>query len=249
MRYENVFITGASSGIGAGLAEKLVARGARVYAAARRMDRLEELSAATADSPGELIPVQLDVNDTGAVIEAIRGADEETDGLDLVIANAGVGRIRNGRKLTWEDVSPVLQTNVLGASATLTAALPAMIERGRGQLVAISSLAGLRGLPRNAAYSASKAALSTFLESLRVDLNGTGIYVTCVHPGFIKTPMTEDNKSYMPLLMEEDAAVSKIMKGIDRRKTVVEFPWLLAKLVRFLRFLPDRAYDFVARLT
>jgi short-subunit dehydrogenase len=249
MDYRNALITGASSGLGAGLALRLAARGTRVFAVARREDRLAQLATdAAAAGDGEIVPVVLDVCDTAAVAETVRRVDTESGGLDLVVANAGLGRSRPARKLSWEkDVERLLQVNVMGAIATLTAALPAMVVRNRGHLVGISSLAGLRGLPQNAAYSASKAALSTFLESLAIDLDKTGIAVTCVNPGFVKTEMTATNKGPMPFLMELDDAVDVILDGIDKRRTLIEFPWSLTQLARALRAMPDRAYQRLAR--
>ncbi|MFW5879058.1 MAG: SDR family NAD(P)-dependent oxidoreductase [Myxococcota bacterium] len=248
MPERNVFITGASSGLGAGMARRLAESGARVHAAARRGDLLEELARGAAGAAGEIVPVAIDVTDTDALVERIRGIDEEVGGLDLVIANAGVGRNRSGRRLDWEnDVAPLLKTNVVGAIATLTAVLPRMVERRRGHLVGVSSLAGFRGLPRSATYSASKAAVTIFLESLRTDLAGTGVKVTCIHPGFIKTPMTDKNDFTMPFMLDCDEAVSLVLEGIERGACVVEFPRKLAWATKALRVLPDAAYQQIAR--
>jgi short-subunit dehydrogenase len=240
-------VTGASSGLGAGLARRLALRGTRVYAAARRRDRLEALAAEIGPGPGAIVPVVLDVADTAAVVDAVRRLDEESGGLDLIVANAGLGTTRHASKLTWErDVEPVLRTNVLGACATLTAALPGMVARGRGHLVGVSSLAAARGLPTSAAYSASKAALTIFLEGLRVDLARTGVRVTAIHPGFVRTEMTAQNRFPMPFLMELEPALDAILEGIDRGRRDVSFPWPLAAATRLSRFVPDAAFDRLA---
>jgi len=222
----------------------LVAEGYRVHALARRKEKLDELR----DALGEgLIPVVGDVSDTSALVAQIRQIDEDCGGLELVIANAGIGMNRPATKLSWESwVEPVLQINVLGAIATLTAVLPKMVERDRGQLVGISSIAAMRGLPQTGAYSASKAALSTFLETLRIDLAGTGLSVTTIEPGFVKTPLTDKNKSPMPFLMELDDAVAIMRKAILKRKSFCSFPWQLATLGKVGRVTPRCLYERVA---
>jgi len=244
MDYQNAFVSGASSGLGAGLVRRLAARGTHVYAAARRKDRLEALAAEC--EPGTVTPVVLDVADTAKVVKTLRKIDADCEGLDLVVANAGIGGQKRATRLTWEhEIEPVLMTNVLGAFATLTAVLPKMVERDRGHLVGVGSLAGYRGLPGTAAYSASKAALSTYLETLRIDLRRTGIRVTAIEPGFVKTELTEGSKSPMPFLMDLDAAVDRIVRAIDCETPVRAFPWQLATAVRFARILPRSIYDHV----
>jgi short-subunit dehydrogenase len=121
--------------------------------------------------------------------------------------------------------------------------LPEMVEQGSGQLVAISSLAAYRGLPKSGAYCASKAALSAYFESLRIDLRGTGVDVTIIHPGFIKTPVTEGRAAKMPYLMELDDAVKKIIRAIETRKKSYAFPWQLASIVRAAMLFPIPLYD------
>jgi short-subunit dehydrogenase len=118
-----------------------------------------------------------------------------------------------------------------------------MIKQGSGQLVAVSSLAAYRGLPKSAAYCASKAALSAFFESLRVDLRETGVGVTIIHPGFIKTPLTAGRHAQMPYLMELDDAIKKILGAIEARKKSYAFPWQLATISRFGMLLPPSLYD------
>jgi short-subunit dehydrogenase len=168
--------------------------------------------------------------------------------LDLVVANAGVGYFTQGRDLDWEGVKRLLDVNVAAACVTVSAALPAMVARGEGTVAAVSSLAGFRGLPGNAAYSASKAALRTFMESLRVDLRASGVRVVTICPGFVKTPMTARNRFAMPFLMELDDAVEVMARGLERGDAEVVFPWQLGWLVRALASLPRGAYERVAGL-
>jgi short-subunit dehydrogenase len=244
--YRTAFVTGASSGIGAVLCKRLSELGLEVVLAARREAELHELAREIAADGGKAHVCPLDVADPLAVTETMRRIDDELGGIDLVVANAGVGKTRWSGKLRWEDCAPTIGVNVVGASATLTALIGRMVKRQRGHLVGISSLAAYRGLPRNAAYCASKAFLSTFLESLRVDLGTTGVVVTDIRPGFVKTPMTEGNAK-MPFLMEVDRAAQEIVDAIAARKGVHAFPLALALGVRSVATLPNAIYDHFAR--
>ncbi|MCI0572893.1 MAG: SDR family NAD(P)-dependent oxidoreductase [Myxococcaceae bacterium] len=244
--YRNVLITGASSGLGRGLAAWFAKRGATVYAAARRAEQLAQLAHEVEGGPGRVEPVTLDVADSTRTVEVVRELDRKCGGLDLVVANAGVGAYTSGRRMDWGAVERILKVNVEGAAATLCAALPSMVERRRGHLVGISSLAGLRGVPRFAAYSASKAFLSTFLESLRLDLHGTGVNVTCLYPGYVKSEMTAQNTS-MPFLLETEDAVERMGRAIERGEEVFLFPWQAATAMRLVRTLPRPLYDRVMR--
>ncbi|HSP78973.1 MAG TPA: SDR family NAD(P)-dependent oxidoreductase, partial [Myxococcaceae bacterium] len=150
MDYRTALVTGASSGMGRGLALWFARKGVKVYAAARRHDNLVALADQARASGATIEPVELDVADPEATLARIRELDEACGGLDLVIANAGVGRETNARRLEWERVKQLLDVNVTGAAATLCAVLPRMVERDRGHLVGVASLAGWRGLARNA---------------------------------------------------------------------------------------------------
>ena len=136
--------------------------------------------------------------------------------------------------------------NVLGAVNSVAAVMPEMVERKQGRLVAISSLAAYRGLAKSAAYCASKAALSSYFESLRIDLRHTGVGVTIIHPGFIKTDLTAGRHAKMPYLMELDDAVKKIVSAIEREKKSYAFPWKLATIVRGFMLMPPTMYDWIA---
>ena len=136
--------------------------------------------------------------------------------------------------------------NVIGAVNTVAAVLPEMAARGSGHLVAISSLSAYRGLRKSAAYCASKASLSAFFESIRIDLIGSGVDVTIIHPGFIKTPLTAGRQAQMPFLMEVDYAVNKMIRAIEKRKKSYAFPWQLATIVRLGMIMPNFMYDRIA---
>ncbi|HEX6284329.1 MAG TPA: SDR family NAD(P)-dependent oxidoreductase, partial [Pyrinomonadaceae bacterium] len=187
---KTVMITGASSGIGKGLALEIAARGGRVGLLARREDVLNEIVDQIRSRNGTAIAIAADVRDPKAVRAAADRIRSELGPIDVMIANAGVGATKHASELDPDQVAEVININVLGAVNSVSAVVPEMVERGSGHLVAISSLAGYRGLAKSAAYCASKAALSSFFESLRIDLRHTGVTVTIIHPGFIKTPLT-----------------------------------------------------------
>jgi len=235
-------VTGASSGIGAALAKQLAAQGITVALAARRRDALQEVADSITEAGGQASVHPVDVADPEATLAAVRAADDALDGLDLVVANAGVGKGLWSGKLTWEDCAQVLAVNVAGATATLVAALPRMVERKRGHLVGISSIAGLRGLPKFAVYSGSKAYLSTFLEGLRVDLRGVGIAVTDVRPGYVRTPLTADNAA-LPFAVTAEDAAQRICKAIRSRRSVLTFPLPMAAGARTMAALPNVLFD------
>ncbi len=238
-----VFITGASSGIGRALALELGRRGARVGLFARRAELLIEAAEEIERTGGKALALPGDVRDAAALEDAARRMREHWGHIDVLVANSGVGVVAPASGLRAGDVADVISVNTLGVVNSVAAVLPAMLERRSGHLVAISSLAAFRGLPKSAAYSASKAAVSTFFESLRVDLRGTGVDVTIIHPGFIKTPLTAGRKGKLLFLMELEDATRLIIRAIERRRRTYAFPWQLASLVRLIKFMPNALYD------
>ena len=243
MEHRTAFVTGASSGIGFELSKRLAKEGLEVGIAARREDELRKLAREIAEQGGRARVYPLDVADVEATTRALERADDEMGGVDLVVANAGIGNHRWSGKLSYRDCAPIIAVNVQGAVATLTALLSKMVERKRGHLVGISSLAQYRGMPYGATYSASKAFLSHFLEGMRVDLRGTGVAVTDVRPGFVRTPMTAPSPFPMPFLMDLDDAVETIVRGIRASSPIVAFPWQLATLMRAGTLMPTAIYD------
>jgi len=244
--FRHAFITGASSGLGRGLALHYARAGTTVYAAARRREALEALARET-DLQAAIVPVALDVCDAEAQEAAFRGAEAAVGGaFDLVVANAGVSEPSSARDLRWSAVRRVLDVNATAACVTVALALPAMISRGRGTVAVVSSLAGFRGLPGQGAYCASKAALQTFMESLRVDLRGTGVRAITINPGFVKTDMTAGNTFPMPFLMELPDAVKVMAAGLDAGRAVVSFPLPLYVAVKVLSALPRLIYEPLA---
>ena len=250
---KTVLITGASSGIGRGLATELARRGARVGLVARRADTLavivNEIDSANAAGPSgpRALALAGDVRDAASIRAAAERMLQEFGSIDVLVANAGIATSTDASELKADEVASVINVNVIGASNSVAAVLPEMLKRGQGQLVVISSLAAYRGLPKSAAYCASKAAVSAFFESLRLDLEPKGIAVTIIHPGFIKTPLTAGRQAKMPYLMELDDAVQKIVGVIERRKKSYAFPWQLASVVRAGMIMPNFMYDWISR--
>jgi short-subunit dehydrogenase len=240
-------ITGASSGIGRGLAVELGRRGAKLGLVARRAAKLAEVVRDIEAAGGKALALPGDVQSEESIRAAAGSLRAAFGPIDVLIANAGIGPTRDAAKFSATEVAGVINVNVIGASNSVAAVIPEMVARGSGQLVVISSLAAYRGLPRSAAYCASKAAVSAFFESLRLDLTPRGIDVTIIHPGFIKTPLTAGRDAQMPFLMELDDAVKKMARAIERRRKRYSFPWQLATIVRAGLIMPIFLYDQISR--
>ena len=236
-----VFITGASSGIGAALARHYAARGATLGLVGRRRDALDALARSL---PGEHAVYRLDVTAPAALAEAAADFNGRFGLPDVVIANAGVsvGTLTEeaGDLAAFERV---LRTNVLGMVATFQPFVAPMRERGDGRLVGIASVAGIRGLPGAGAYSASKAAVIAYLESLRVELHGSGVKVVTIAPGYIETPMTAVNDYPMPFMLPADEAARRFARAIDAGTGYTVIPWQMGVVAKLLRLLPNLLFD------
>ena len=197
--------------------------------------------------PGTVAHYPLDVSDERALASAARDFTGRFGAPDLVIANAGIGVGTHSDDLADVDkLRRVLEVNVTGLAATLAAFAPAMREAGKGTLVGIASVAGFRGLAGNGAYCASKSAAITWLESLRVELHGSGVSVVCICPGYIDTPMTRVNRYRMPFLMSADEAAPRFARAIAARRRLVVIPWQMALVSVLLRAMPGWLYDRLA---
>ncbi len=241
MRAPVVFVTGASSGLGAAFARHYAAQGATLGLAARRGEALQEL-AASLPARSHLYP--LDVTDAVALREA--GADfiARAGVPDVVIANAGV----SVGTLTEEadDLAAferVLAVNLTGMANTFHPFVAAMRVARRGRLAGIASVAGIRGIPGAGAYGASKAAAISYLESLRVELRGTGVKVVTLSPGYIATPMTDVNPYPMPFMLDADEAARRMARVIEAGRSYAVVPWQMAIVAKLMRLLPDALYD------
>lgn len=239
-----IFITGASSGIGAALAAHYAGRGAVLGLCARRLAPTQALLSSLG---GDGTCYEVDVTDA-RTLQAAASAFAQRFGVpDIVIANAGVG----AGTLTEnpEDIAvfrKIMETNVLGMVATFQPFVEAMRARTNGTLVGIASVAGFRGLPGGGAYSASKSAAITYLESLRVELHGSGVSVVTICPGYIRTPMTAANRYRMPFLIDAGVAAAKMARVIDAGRSFAVIPWQMALVSLVLRRLPRWLYDRLA---
>jgi short-subunit dehydrogenase len=240
---KRVFITGASSGIGAELARHYAREGAVVGLVGRRRDALQAVSEAL---PGDHPLYVVDVRDRAALHRA--AADFLAGGpVDIVIASAGISAGTLTEEL--EDFAvfeAIVATNLNATVATFEPFIASMKARGQGRLVGIASVAAVRGLPGAGAYSASKAAVRAYCESLRVELNQSGVRVVTLAPGFIRTPMTANNPYKMPFLMPVECFAAKAIRAIDRGVSYRVIPWQMGCVARLLAVIPDRLYDHFA---
>lgn len=234
-------VTGASSGIGWALAEALAADGCAVGLVARREGPLFELADRLRAAGGTAAVARADVGRQPEVEAAFAALRDRLGPPDLVVANAGVGKPTALDPVNVADVEEMFRVNTLGVVYAFTAALPDMLRRKAGHLVGVSSLAAYRGLPGESAYCASKAAVNAYLDGLRIHLRGTGVRVTTVCPGFVRTPMTEMvDPRHMPGLMDAPAAARRIVRAVKAGRKVYAFPWHVALLTKLSRWVPDR---------
>jgi NADP-dependent 3-hydroxy acid dehydrogenase YdfG len=240
-------VTGASGGLGREMARQLGRRGFRVAVTGRREAELQETAAIVGAAGGEALALVGSVVDPAVVASHAASVRENWGGLDWLVLNAGVGDAIDGLHFDAQRCHEVFATNVGGAVNWLGAVLPWLVEARSGTVAGISSLAAWRGLPRAAAYSASKAALATLLESVRVDLRGTGVRVVTVFPGFVRNrgvPTAAD--AGKPFLLDLEDGVRRILDGIDSGRAVVHFPRRLSWPMRYVvRNLPAGAYDWL----
>lgn len=240
-------ITGASDGIGRALAIELGRRGNKLVLIARRKALLEEVAHQVGVYGGQALTVCTDVRQHGDIEAAIRLGGDRFGPLDLVIANAALNRQEPPDQLSIDDLQAVIDVNLVAAIATLNCGLRVMLSQGHGHLVGIASVAGYRGLPRGAAYAASKAGLRSYMESLRLTYAQHGIRVTTISPGFVRTPMIEGATFPTPFCLEPDDAARRILLAIERERAEAVFPWQMALLVRLGAITPNWLYDRLLR--
>jgi short-subunit dehydrogenase len=234
-------ITGASSGIGWALAKALAAEGCKVGLVARRQEKLQALRDEIRQAGGTAVSSAADVGDRMQTVNAVRDLAAQLGPVDLLIANAGVGMPTRLEPMNMADIEEMFRVNTLGVIYAIEAVIADMLGRGRGHVAAVSSLAAYKGMPGESAYCASKAAVNTYLEGLRIHLRDRGIAVTTLCPGFVRTPMTAVNQFHMPWLLEAEEAARLILRALHRRRKVYNFPWQTSVLMKLTRWLPDWA--------
>lgn len=237
----NVFITGASSGIGEALAKEFAGRGATLGLVARRREPLDALAAAL---PGRHYVYASDVTDKDAMIGAAGAFERDAGGADIVIANAGISvGVKTEHYEDLAQFEKVLATNVLAMAYTFHAFIARMKSVRRGTLVGIASVAGIRGMPGSDAYCASKSAAITYLESLRVEMARHHVKVVTISPGFIRTPLTAKNPYRMPFLMDAADFAPRAADAIVAGARYRTIPWQMGVVAVLLRALPRALFD------
>jgi short-subunit dehydrogenase len=246
-----VVVTGAASGIGQELCRLFARRGARIGLIDREKRKLEAFADELRQTGIACSAVAVDVREREQVQDAVRQIVGALGPIDILIPCAGVCRASTADDLRISELEEIVRTNFLGTVYMIEAVLPSMLERKIGQIIGVSSLAGVRGIPYEPAYSASKAAVAAYLESLRSELKPRGITVTTVFPGYVQTPLLDEINGMMGADMSAgkafspNAAAARIMTGIERRSSYIYFPRLLGLSVRLTRLMPSRLYDRV----
>lgn len=239
MHAKVALITGASRGIGRNLALALAKRGVAVGLLARNQKDLDALKLEVEQFGVRACVVACDVAKRAQVHAAIETCVAELGPIDLLIANAGISKPLPAKRFDASVFTQVWDVNVRGAVYAIEPVLKSMLQRGAGHIVGISSLASYVAIPGHGAYCSSKVALSTLLAAMRTEVEKKGIAVSTICPGYIRTDMTATNEFKMPFLMDLDRATDIIMRGIEKRQRVVNFPWQLYLVVRLAALLPE----------
>ncbi|MBN1532964.1 MAG: SDR family NAD(P)-dependent oxidoreductase [Spirochaetes bacterium] len=241
----SILITGASSGIGRALAELYARKGARLGLMSRQKDKIEEIGNLLREGGTDVYAYTADVGDAGAMRRIAEDFIDKTNGVDVVIANAGI-RIEEDEDYSDSSISEkIMRTNFSGVINTFAPFLKTFKSTGKGHLVVISSIASFRGTQNSGLYSASKAAVNLWTESLRLRLKPFGIPVTTVYVGFVDTDMTSDIKFHMPGLISADEAARSIDYAIRHRMRHYTFPWQSKIIWNMLRIIPGTLYDWL----
>jgi short-subunit dehydrogenase len=239
-----IFITGASSGIGQALAARYAQAGWRLALVARRTEVLQAWVASQGLGSDRAAIFGADVADTEQIVAAGRRCIAECGLPDVVVACAGISvGMDTAVRADLEVMRELFAINNIGLAATFHPFLAPMRERQRGTLVGVASVAAIRGLPGHGAYSASKAGVVAYCESLRVECRGSGVSVVTLLPGYVATPLTARNSYSMPFLMEPEAFAERALRAIEAGTSYRVIPWPMGLLAKLLRLLPNRLYD------
>jgi len=239
-----VFITGASSGLGAALARHYAAEGHVLGLLARRGERLREL---VATLPGSHHLYVVDVCERQALHAAAEDFIQQVGHVDIVIASAGISAgTLTEQKDDFEVFKAIFETNVLATVATFEPFVLRMKQARAGTLVGIASVAGVRGLSGAGAYSASKSAVTTYCESLRLELKPFDVGVVTIAPGYIKTEMTAKNPYSMPFLLDAEVFATRAARAVERQDSYIVIPWQMGLVGKIMRALPNWLYDKLA---
>ena len=230
------WVIGASSGIGASVARELLSRGCRVAISARSEAGLREVA------QDRMFVAPVDITDGASIHAAASSVQKEFGELDIVIMVSGYWQQMSGQAFDYEVFAKHNDVNVLGLARCIAEVVPVMQRQGYGNFVGVSSVAGYRGMPGSSGYGPSKAGQLNLLESLRCDLQGTGVLVQTVSPGFVRTPMTDVNTFKMPFLIEADEAAKYIVDGIEKKKAEIVFPPKMMIAMKLARLIPTQLW-------
>jgi short-subunit dehydrogenase len=244
MKYNNktVLITGASSGIGKALSLAYAELGANVVLLARNADKLNELTEEIISKSGSAFSIPCDVTGFDKMKESIEIIIEKYKRIDIAFLNAGISGKTNFFDLDVEQLKEVYNTNIFGVMNGFKAITPYMVKEKSGIIAVTGSLADCRGLPNSGSYSSSKIAISHLVESAGIELKKYGIKIILIRPGFVESKMTEKNQYQMPYLMTAEKAAKIIIKGIEKNKSKISFPFPMVALTNIVKFIPDIIY-------
>jgi short-subunit dehydrogenase len=243
---KTIILTGASGGIGLELSKALANHKCNIALLSRRKEITDKLAADLANTGSKILSLKCDVTIKEDVKTCFDTIMREFGSIDSAILGAGVGFRTEVEEFSSEIAYKTFAVNVFGITNFLELLVPYFIKKKEGMIVGISSLADVRGFPNSAFYCSSKAAATILLESTRVELKKYNIKVLTVKPGFVKTPMTDQNEFKMPLLMSAKKAAEIIINGIQKEKTIIEFPLPTAIGSKILGLLPNSMFDFIA---
>lgn len=238
-----VLITGASQGIGEALAYEYARHNDKLILLSRNEEAIKQIADNINSKNGNACYKKCDVSDLSQMKDAVDFAIKKYGRIDTAILNAGIGNPETMEYFSSEDFKRVVSINTFGIAHGLECLIPIMKKQGGGIIAGVTSLADVRGYPGSASYCASKSASSVLLESARLGLKKFNISVVTVRPGFVRTEMTSKNEFKMPFLWEPKKAAKFIRKEIEKKKSIVQFPFFTVNLTRLVKFLPNWFYD------
>jgi short-subunit dehydrogenase len=242
---KTILITGASTGIGRELALKLSAVNNQLILIARRTELLNQIKEEVINN-SQIDIYQCDVSNHDQVKAVFNTILKKHQRIDLSILNSGVSYRNSIEDFDADKGKKTFDINVMGVIYCIEQLLPMYMKEGRGIIAGVSSLADARGFAKSGFYCASKAALTTYLESLRCELKSYGVKVITIKPGFVKTPMTDKNEFKMPLLLSVDKAVNIILNGLKKEKAIIQFPFLIAAAIKLVKIIPNNIFDYIS---
>ena len=239
-----IFITGASSGIGQAFAWRFYQAGYTLALVARRTDEIKTWASQQGISAERYQIYSADVSDIDSIVAAGKQCLKTQGVPDVVIANAGISvGMDTAVRADLDVMVRTFATNNIGLAATFHPFVDAMVQRGSGALVGIGSVGGIRGMPGHGAYCSSKAAVISYMESLRGELRAFGVQAVTICPGYIDTPLTSKNRYPMPFLMQPAEFADEAFSAIEKRVSYLVIPWQMGVVAKLLRLLPNGLLD------